>query len=120
MFSSRCSRRCARVNDSIRCTRAHRMSIGDATFSFRERYVGFHVRTVMISSFLTGSDFESSALAAQAPVKTGRCDGVAPAAGRWALVRTLSDRALASGPLVRTNMYEALGSTTTNPGGNAP
>jgi len=94
--------------------------IGDATFSFRERYVRFHVRTVMISSFLTDNDFESMALAPQAPVKIGRCDGVAPAASRWPLVRSVSDRALATEPLVRTHSYDALGSTTTDPGGNAP
>jgi len=74
----------------------------------------------MISSFLTDNDFESMALAAQALVKIGRCHGVAPAASRWALVRSVSDRALATGPLVRTHRYEALGSTTIDPGGNTP
>lgn len=99
MFASRCPRRCARANGSIPCVRAHRMSIGDATFCFLEPHVGFRVRTVMISSFVTDNDFESMALEAHAPVKIGRCDRVAS---------------------VRTRAYQTLGSTTSDTGGNAP
>lgn len=57
----------------------------------------------MIAPFLTLTGFESLALEAQARLNIGRCDRVASA-----------------GPWVRTEMYDALGVTTTDRGGNAP
>ena len=96
------------------------MSIGDATFCFLEHHVGFHAWIVMISSLLTENVFATVAMVAPAPVKIGRCDRAASATRFWSVVRTDSDRALAGGPSARAGRYEALGSITTDTGGNAP